>query len=308
MIPTPATQGRVVLAGGSGFLGQALAADLVAHGYEVTVLSRSPRPGGAATQIRWDAKSLGGWASSLDGAEAVVNLVGKSVDTRYTADNRREIVESRVDSVRVLGEAVAACARPPRVWVQAASLAIYGDPGDRILDEAAPPGSGFSAETCVLWERAFDSLELVDTRKVILRIGFALGRGGGALGRLEQLTRFYLGGAAGNGRQYISWLHLEDLNRMFRWAIARSELEGVYNATGPSPVSNAQFMDALRAVLHRPWSPPIPAAAVHIGARLMGTEAVLALTGRRCVPSRLVEQGFVFEHPELEPALRDLLG
>ena len=134
----------------------------------------------------------------------MVNLVGTSVDTRYTAENRHEIVASRVDSVRILGQAVAACARPPRAWVQAASLAIYGDTGDRVFDEAATAGSGFSAETRVTRERALDALELPATRTVVLRIGFALGRGGGALGRLERLARLSLGGAAGNGRLFIS--------------------------------------------------------------------------------------------------------
>jgi uncharacterized protein len=244
----------------------------------------------------------------MDGAEAVVNLTGKSVNCRYTPDNRREIIASRVDSVRAIGQAIRACQRPPSAWVQAASLAIYGDPGPRVCDETAPAGEGFNAEVCMLWEQAFEAVPLPDTRKTVLRIGFVLGERGGVLEPLIRLTRLFLGGAAGSGKQYISWLHVEDLNRIFEWSIERRELEGVFNATGPSPVTNAAFMHALRSALHRPWSPPVPALAVHIGARLMGSEGGLVLEGRRCVPARLIENGFTFKHTELNAALRSLLA
>ncbi len=242
----------------------------------------------------------------LDGAEAVVNFTGKSVNCRYTTENRREIVRSRVDSVNVIGEAISKCRRPPRAWVQCASLAIYGDAGDRVCDETAPPGEGFSAETCLLWERAFNSAKTPDTRKVLLRIGFALGRGEGALATLVKLVKFYLGGRVGNGRQYISWLHVRDLNQMFLWGVEREEIEGVFNATGPNPVTNGEFMKELRQALNRPWSPPVPAWAVHIGSRLMGTEAELALKGRRCIPRRFQEKGFEFSYPSLREALDNL--
>jgi hypothetical protein len=200
------------------------------------------------------------------------------------------------------------CANPPAAVVQAGSLAIYGDAGERFCDEGAPAGEGFPVETCLLWEKAFDALPTPRTRRVLLRIGFALGRNGGALGTLAGLARWFLGGSAGSGTQYISWVHLHDLNRMFLWAIEREDIEGVFNATGPNPVTNADFMRELRSTLGRPWSPPAPAWAVRIGARLMGTEASLALTGRRCVPKRFLEQGFSFRHPRLKEALRDLLA
>lgn len=303
------SSGRIVIAGGSGFLGQALSTHLVARGHGVEVLTRSPREAtGAIRYFAWDGKTLGKWAQALDGAEAVVNLTGRSVNTRYTAENRREIISSRVDSVDVIGRAIAACASPPRVWVQSGSLAIYGDAGDRICDEGTPPGEGFSAHVCVLWERAFDAARTPATRKVLLRIGFALGRDGGALQTLARLARFGLGGSAGSGKQYISWLHAEDLNRMFAWSVERDDLEGVFNATGPTPVTNAEFMRTLRRALHRPWSPPVPSPFVRVGARLMGTEASLALTGRRCVPQRFLEEGFTFEYPHLHDALNDLLS
>jgi uncharacterized protein len=297
---------RTILAGGSGFLGQALEAHLTSHGHDVTVLTRSPGRN-SKQQVYWDGKTPGGWAGLLDGSYAVVNLAGKSVNCRYTPANRREIIDSRVDSVTAIGRAILKCANPPRVWVQSGSLAIYGDTGSQVCDETAPYGEGFPVETCVQWEQALDEAQTPATRKVVLRIGFALGTGGGALDPLMNLTKLFLGGSTGSGHQYISWLHVSDLNRMFEWAIERGDIEGVVNATGPTPVTNAEFMRELRRALHRPWSPPVPEWAVRMGARLIGTEADLALHGRRCVPKRLLERGFEFEYPDLRLALQSLI-
>ena len=302
------TKKRVILAGGSGFLGQSLALLLAQRGYEVVILSRSPvAPWGMAKQLQWNGKTVGPWADHLDGAEAVVNLAGRSVNCRYTPANRREIVDSRVHSVQAIAEAIAHCDHPPKAFVQAGSLAIYGDAGDRWCDESAPHGKGFSVETCLRWEEAFHGCQTGNTRKVLLRIGFALGKDGGALEVLTKLAKLYLGGFVGNGRQYISWLHAVDLNHMFLWAIEKDELAGSFNATGPNPVTNAAFMRELRRVLKRPWSPPAPALAVRVASRFMGTEASLALTGRRCVPKRFAEKGLEFKFPKLGDALADLL-
>lgn len=301
--------GRVVLAGGSGFLGRFLAEELARRGREVVVLTRAPRNGdgnGRVREVAWDGRTTGEWARTLEGAEAVVNLAGRSVNCRYTPANRREIVASRVNAVEAVGRAVLRCSEPPKVFVQAASAAIYGDAGRRVCDETAPAGRGFSVETCVRWEGAFNSLELAGTRKVLLRIGFVLGREGGALGTLSKLTRLFLGGAVGTGRQYVSWLHAADMNRIFLWAVESREAEGTFNATGPAPLTNAEFMESLRRAHSRPWSPPVPVWAVRLGARLMGTEAELALTGRRCLPERLIENNFKFLYTSLDEALRDI--
>lgn len=301
--------GRVILAGGGGFLGRGLAEEFTRAGREVVVLTRGPaRERGGVRFVNWDGRTVGGWAGLLEGAEAVVNLAGRSVDCRYTEENRREIVESRVRSVEVLGRAVRACRTPPRVFVQAGSLAVYGDVGARICDEGAPAGEGFSVETCLRWEHAFHSLSLPATRKVLLRIGFVLGRGGGALHTLARLAKFYLGGTVGSGRQYVSWLHAKDFNRIVLWCVEREGAEGVYNATGPSPVTNAEFMCELRCALKRPWSPRVPAWLVRAGSLLLRTEAELALAGRRALPERLVEEGFKFVYTNLESALSDLFG
>jgi uncharacterized protein (TIGR01777 family) len=299
--------GLIILAGGSGFLGQSLAKELHQKGYEVIVLGRAaPHRSATARQVQWDARTIGDWAILLDGAQAVVNLTGRSVNCRHTLENRREILDSRVDSVRVLGEAIAQCSDPPDVFIQASSLAIYGDPGDRWCDEDAPHAKGFSETVCERWEGAFDSISNPGMRKLVFRIGIVLGSDGGALPVLARLTHWFLGGAVGNGRQYISWIHIADFNRMIAEAIERNDLTGVFNATGPNPATNAEFMRELRRALHRPWSPPVPAWATRIGAHLMGTEASLALTGRRCRPKRFLENGFRFEFPELRRALANL--
>jgi uncharacterized protein (TIGR01777 family) len=298
---------RVVLAGGSGFLGQALAKVLVGKGYDVVVLTRGAhREGTAIRYLHWDAATLGDWSQSIEGAKALVNLTGRSVNCRHTPEHRREIMESRVNSVRVLGEAVSRCTQPPEVWVQASSLAIYGDRGDRWCDEEAPQADGFSEEVCKRWEGEFENIETPGVRKVVMRIGIVLDANSGALPVLARLTRFFLGGRVGHGRQYVSWIHVADLTRMFVDAIERPEISGVFNVTGPNPVTNAVFMRELRRVLQRPWSPPVPARGTRIGAFFMRTEPSLALTGRRCRPKRFLENGFQFEFPELRGALADL--
>jgi uncharacterized protein (TIGR01777 family) len=257
-------------------------------------------------QVEWDGQSVGAWARELEGAAAVVNLAGRSVDCRHTPRNRREIVESRVRPVEALGRAIRACAEPPAVLIQAGSLAVYGDSGRRVCDEQAPAGRGFPAEVCLRWEDAFDSQELPATRKVLLRIGFVLGRDGGAFPHLARLARAYLGGALGDGHQYVSWLHVRDFCRLVLWCLEHAEAQGVYNATGPCPVTNAEFMCELRCALKHPWCPRLPAWLVRLGAFLLRTEPELALAGRRALPDRFVEQHFKFLYTNLESALADL--
>jgi uncharacterized protein (TIGR01777 family) len=299
---------KVILAGGSGFVGNALTPLLLSAGYDVIVLSRHPSARETSVQeVEWDGKTLGSWARSLEGAAAVVNLSGRSINCRHTPKNRRLIVESRVDSVRVLGQAIAQLAHPPAAFVQAAGIGIYGDAGDRWCDENAPHGKDFVAHVCERWETAFAEVVAPHTRKVLLRLGVVLGRDGGFLKVLSRLTRLFLGGQIGDGEQFISWIHMADLAHMFRVAIEMPEITGIYNATSPNPVSNADFMRELRFALHRPWSPPVPRFAARLGSWLMGTEASLAFVSQRGVPRHFLEQDLDFKFPELRPALHDLL-
>jgi uncharacterized protein (TIGR01777 family) len=298
---------RIILAGGSGFIGESLAPVLLAKDYEVIVLSRTPsHQKGAVRFVQWDGNRLGDWTQVLDGAGAVVNLTGRNINCRHTPQNRREIIDSRVDSVRVLGDAIARCTQRPKAFVQASGAGIYGDTGDRWCDENAPHGDHFLARVCELWEEAFAAVSAPGMRKAVLRIAPALGPNGGFLKVLGMLTRWFLGGQVGGGRQFISWIHIADLSRMFLWAIERNDITGVFNATSPNPATNVEFMRKLRHALHRPWSPPVPKWAAHIGSWLMGTEASLALTSCRATPKHFLESGFAFEFPELRQTLANI--
>ncbi|MCD7034055.1 TIGR01777 family oxidoreductase [Metabacillus sp. GX 13764] len=299
---------KIILPGGSGFLGMALAEYLLGKGYEPVILSRGPaKSANGIRYVQWDAARLDAWKNELEGANAVVNFTGKSVNCIYTKANKEEILSSRLDSVRVLKEAIEGCENPPDVFVQAGSLAIFGDTRE-LREESSPHGTGFSVEVCEKWENAFFANPLPDTRQVLLRIGFALGKNGGALEPLMKLAKMNLGGTVGSGKQYISWLHLEDLNRMFLEAIENPEVKGVYNATGTSPVTNKEFMAALRKAMGKRWAPPAPSPLVWLGAyAVMRTEPSLALTGRKCMPKRWLDEGFVFKHRDLEETLRKLV-
>jgi len=298
---------RIVLAGGSGFIGQSLSPPLVSKNYEIVVLTRGKsNHHGRIREAHWDGKKLGEWTQFVNGALGLVNLTGRSINTRHTPEHRREIIDSRVDSVRILGEAIGRCVQPPKVFVQLAGVGIYGDKGERICDETTAPGDDFVSEVCKKWETAFDSVDSPSTRKVLLRLGVVLGRNSGLLHVLSRLTRWLLGGQVGEGRQYISWIHIADLSRMILQAIDQEQFTGVFNATAPNPVTNAELMRALRRALHRPWSPPVPEFAARIGSWLMGTEASLALVSQRCVPKRFLEKNFEFEFPDLREALANI--
>lgn len=300
-------QKRIVIAGGSGFIGRALAKEFHTQGCDVVILTRAPRQRSDAIQeVFWDGIHIGEWISVLDGAEALINLTGKNINCPHTPANLRDLTASRVNSVNTLAEAGGHVKIPPQVWVQASAVGFYGDTRDRSCDESAPNGTGTLADICYQWENAFSAVKLPQTRKVTLRIGFVLGREGGALPVLASLTRVFLGGAAGNGRQYISWIHLADLVRMFVMAVESEKLSGPFNAVAPGAVTNGEFMRKLRRTYHRPWSPPVPAFAVKLGAKLMGGEPSLALVSQRCVPTKFKAAGFRFQFPELASALHDL--
>ena len=300
---------RVVIVGGTGFIGRALARELLARNYAVVILTRKARPRDDGIQeVEYEPGSIGEWIKHLDRAAAVVNLVGRGVNCLHTPENLHEIRESRIGSVKTLAMAIDHTPRPPRAWVQAGAIGFYGDREDLVCNEDSPAGDDPLAGICEAWEMVFFTVPAPKTRRVLFRIGMVLGRDGGALPALERLTEWFLGGSFGDGRQYVSWISLADVTSAFIAAIERDDLAGTYNLVAPNPAPNNEFMGELRRTLHRPWCPPAPEWAIHIGARLLKMEPSLALTGCRCVPKRLLEQGFKFQFPELPAALKNLFG
>jgi uncharacterized protein len=302
---------RVVIAGGSGFLGISLAKHLSNSGAQVVVLSRSaPKVPGSWRHVPWDARTLGEWKNELDGAAGLVNLVGRSVDCIKTPDHQDEILRSRVEATRVLGEAMRSIQSPPPVWVQMSTAHIYGDPPELVCDEDSPCGSGFAPSVGRAWEKAFDASALPPQRKVVLRTSFVIGRdcgaGCGAMARLRPLVRLGLGGTIGTGKHGISWIHEADMNRLIERALVDVNMQGVYIATAPNPVSQQTFMREMRRALGMPIGLPAFGWMVRLAAPLLGTDPELALYGRYLVSRRLREMQFEFRFPELREALADL--
>lgn len=304
---------RIVIAGGSGFLGVSLGHHLAELGAMVTILSRNPpKTEGPWDFVAWDARTLNDWSAVLDGADAVVNLVGRTVDCIKTPDHRDEILRSRVEATHVLGEAMRAIGSPPRAWVQMSTAHIYGDPPSVICTEDSPFGQGLAPDVGRAWENEFAASILSNQRGVVLRTSFVVGRdrgaGGGALSRLRSIARLGLGGRVGSGQQGMSWIHERDMNRIFERSICDLSMRGAYIASSPNPESQNEFMRKLRKTLRIPFGLPATESMVRFGAHwLMRTDPELALYGRYVIPNRLTEEGFEFEYSELSDALADLL-
>ncbi len=305
---------RIILAGGSGFLGQALARHFHVAGWEAVVLSRGPCAGRAAREVAWDAQSPGEWARELDGAAAVVNLAGRTVDCRATKANRRLILESRVDSTRALGQAIARCAKPPPVWLNSSSATLYRHTLGPAWDESGADFSptpavhdAFSIEVIHAWERALEEAPLPHTRKIALRTTLALGRARNSVFPVMcRLARLGLGGRMGNGAQYVSWIHERDFVRAVAFLIERKDIAGPVNLAAPHPVPNHEFMRAFRELVGARFGLPASEWMLELGAFVMRTETELILKSRRVVPGTLLEAGFEFAFPTLPGALANL--
>jgi NAD dependent epimerase/dehydratase family enzyme len=325
---------RIVIPGGSGNVGRMLADTLQERGHQVTVLTRGPYTANWQT-VHWDGEHVGPWTETLEGADACINLAGRSVNCRYTEANREAIYESRIQSTRLLNEVMEGLANPPRVWLNASATTIYqravdanGIDGsacrrDMELDEAAEIAGdggadvsgprwaerrGFIARLVRDWEVALFRGGALRTRKIALRTGIVLNpTAGSVFGVLSNLTRAGLGGTAGNGRQFVSWIHEADYARAVEFLIAREDLEGPFNMTAPEPLTNREFMAGLREAWERPNGLPAPAVLIKLGAMLVRTEPELVLGSCRAVPGRLLEAGFRFEFPEWGEAAADLV-
>lgn len=301
---------KIVLAGGSGYLGQCIIRYFDNADTEFVVLSRYPektsRPN--VRYVTWNAKAINGWQKELEGADAVINLTGKSVNCRYTTLNKQQILNSRVDSTNAIGIAINRCQVPPAVWINASSLAIYGNTADSIVTENTPLADGFSAQVCRQWEDACNDLITPLTRKVILRTGIVLGSYGGAAPYYKTLAALGLGGRQGSGQQYISWLHEEDFVRCIQFVLQNQQLEGTFNCTAPIPVTNAEFNTTVRKTEGISTHFNLSSVVIKAGALLIGTAPELILNGRRAIPEKLMAAGFVFKYNNLQETLRQLYG
>ncbi len=302
----------MILAGGAGFLGRTLAKWNAKRDVETVILSRSATPIDGARVVEWDGRTLGAWASELEGAAALVNLAGRSVNCRYTTKNRRQMIDSRVLSTRVLGEAVRSCATPPAVWLNSSTATIYRHTFGPAHDEsgeigaAAEANDAFSVEIAQAWEAEF--AKAIAPRKIVLRTAMVLGREpGGVLEVLRRLAKCWMGGRMGRGDQYVSWIHEEDFCRVIDWLIASPQAQGVYNLSSPAPLTNGEMMAAMRRPCGRWLGLPAARWMLEVGAFFLRTETELILKSRRVVPGRLIQEGFRFSHPELEGALTGLV-
>jgi hypothetical protein len=306
---------RVLITGGTGLIGRALAANLVADGHEVIVLSRNPqRATGLPAGVRaegWDARTAEGWGSLADGADAIVNLAGENLagagffPARWTAERKRLIRESRLNAGQAVVQAVEAATQKPHVVIQASAVGYYGPRGDEVITEESPPGDDFLARLCVDWEASTAAVEEMGVRRAVIRTGIVLSREGGTLPRLLLPYRLFVGGPFGSGRQYYSWIHIADEVAAIRFLMENEAASGPFNLTAPNPLPNAEFGKVLGRVLRRPSAVPVPGFAMRL---LLGEVATVVLDGQRVLPRRLQELGFTFRFPELEAALRDLLG
>lgn len=293
----------IVIAGGSGFLGSALARRWRADGHRVLVLTRRPR---AEDDVQWDPDGAStDWMVAVDHVDAVVNLAGAGIaDKRWTAARKALILDSRIRATRALAAAIRSSRVPPRVMLSASGIGFYGiDRGDEALTEESSPGTDFLADVCVKWESEAAAAGDV-TRVVLLRTGLVLSRDGGALPQMALPFRFFAGGPVGSGRQYMPWIHLADWVRMVDWIVATGAVAGAINVTGPSPVTNAEFTSALGRAMGRPAVMPAPAFALRLALGEMAD--ALLLVGQRALPAKAQRHGFTFAFPTVDAALQDL--
>jgi len=306
---------RVLIPGGTGLIGRALSADLAKDGHEVILLSRAPQrartlPPGVRAE-RWDGRTAAGWGHLADGADAIINLAGASIagegflPARWTESRKALLTESRLHAARAVIEAVRRATQKPRVVIQASAIGYYGPHGDEPLAEDAPPGDDFLARLCVAWEAAAAPLDEMGVRRVVIRTGVVLSTAGGALPRLLLPFKLFAGGPMGNGKQWMSWIHIADEVAAIRFLLERDDAVGPFNLAAPEPLTNAQFSRLLGRVMRRPSLLPVPGFAMRLA---LGEAATIVLDGQRVLPRRLRELGFAFRFPAAEAALRDLLG
>ncbi len=289
---------KIVIAGGTGFVGNYLREKFESEGKDVIIISRS-------SGVTWhDESSL---VEALNGAAMLINLAGKSVNCRYNERNKRLILNSRIQTTRLLGDAASKCTSPPKLWLNASTATIYRDEKTRPNTEMdGNTGEGFSVEVAKLWEETFYSFRLKEVRKVALRISIVLGKGGGVIPIFKKLTKLGLGGTQGSGEQMFSWIHIEDLYRMIKFIYENEDINGSVNCASPVPVTNNVFMRSMRKAMHVSFGLPGPKWLLEMGTVLIGTEPELIFKSRWVVPDKLQKAGYIFRFGEIEKALSDL--
>ncbi|PAD20671.1 TIGR01777 family oxidoreductase [Terribacillus saccharophilus] len=291
---------KVIIAGGTGFIGEFFQKRFQELGYDVSIISRQKQ------HIHWeDRLSI---QRSLEGAELLINLAGKSVNCRYNETNKQEIMNSRVATTKILGEAVQSCSNPPELWINSSTATIYRHAEDRPMTEAEGEiGLGFSVDVATKWEETFFSYKLSQTRQIALRIAIVLGKGGGVMTPYRNLVRFGLGGIQGSGKQMFSWIHIEDLFQIILFVKDRKELSGVFNCSAPQPVTNRELMNILRHEMNAPLGLPAPKWMLKIGSVFIRTETELVLKSRWVIPDRLEREGYNFRFKTLDHTLQNIL-
>lgn len=290
---------KIILAGGTGFVGKYLQEKFSELGYKVIIIARN-------THINW--KNPDEITDALEHSEIVINLAGKSVDCRYNEKNKSEILLSRTETTKILGQAIKNCKFPPKIWFNSSTATIYRHSEDKPMTEKEGEiGTGFSVGIATAWEKEFFSFELDRTRQIALRMAIVLGKEGGAIPALATIVRFGLGGKQGNGNQMFSWLHIEDLYRMILFLHQNENLEGVFNCSSPNPVKNKELMQIFREKMKMPIGIPTPKFLLEIGAFMIRTETELLLKSRWVIPQRMQEEGFEFNYPYLGKAIEESL-
>lgn len=301
--------GKIILAGGNGYLGGILAKYFSSMADEVIILARKPQTEKDRIKtVVWDGRTMGDWTNGLQGADLLVNLCGKNVNCRYTKKNKKEIFDSRLIPTQLLGKAIEEMENPPKLWINITSATIYRHAEDHSQDEfTGEIGKGFSIEVCKAWESSFFETNTPNTRKIALRMGIVLGLKDGAFPRLLNLVKLGLGGKQGKGEQYMSWIHEEDVAGSIEWLFNHPEIEGVVNCTAPEAIKNHVFMHSIRKAFGRNFGLPAPAWLLAIGAKIIGTETELILKSRWVKPVVLLNSGFEFRYPTIESAVKNIL-
>ena len=300
---------KIVLAGGTGFIGRQLCRSLALHGHHVTVLSRSPEHAHpslvpAVTLVGWDGATRGPWERTLDSADALINLSGEPIaEGRWTAARKQALRESRIGTTRLLVQTLSRLSSKPRTLINASAIGYYGPRDSTPVTEETPPGSDFLAHLCVDWEQEAMQAEALGLRVVRLRIGLVLGKDGGALLRMALPFRFFLGGPISPGSQWVSWIHRHDLTNLIHWILSHSEVNGAVNGVAPGSVTMDEFCRTLGRVLDRPSWLPVPEFALRLA---LGELATLLTTGQRVEPTVALREGYPFQYPRLEQALKGI--